>query len=294
MARTWLLLDVSYLAHRAFHSLRDLSYKSVKTGVVFGVLRDIISFQERFGPLSRPVFCFDVGVPIRRDIFPGYKLKRHTKELTQEEDEARRERDSQVHAMRKEYLRDIGYRNIFWADRYEADDIIASITKSRTSMDEYIMVSADHDLYQLLDSNVHHFNPHTKKLTTIQSFHNEWGLWPKDYVRIKAIAGCSTDEIPGVDGVGEPTAAKWMRGELKPESKKARAIDCQAGRELALFNKPLVKLPYPGTPTFKLVDDEVTDEGFKAVAERLGLKSIASLSPGGMRSERKVSTKGFF
>lgn len=277
MNSPWLLLDVNYLCYRAFYSTGGLSYEGQLTGVTFGVLREVLKLEDLFNT-KRVVFCFDVGRPKRCDDLPSYKSNRRShKEMTTEEEAVYSQFRQQVDLLRKSYLPDIGYRNVCWHDGYEADDILASIVKySLNDGDEAIIVSSDNDLYQLLSiPGVTIWNPRISKIETAVTFQREWGIPPSRWVHVKAMAGCSGDNIKGIEGIGEKTACRWQAGQLKSGSKAFERI--LAGHAVYTRNLPLVRLPYPGVKMFDLTEDEVDDQKWKMVMDRLGFKSMREL-----------------
>lgn len=272
--RTWIVVDVSFLCWRAFYSMGGLSHKGVKTGVLYGVLREVLDLQERFSSKD-VVFVFDSRASRRKEILPTYKQKRHTKEMTPEEEMARFELRQQIKALYKIILPSIGFANVWRAEGFEADDIIAAFVKDRMPQeDSAVIVTADHDLFQLVDGRVSLYNPKGFVRTTLQSFRREYGVEPKLWAKVLAIAGCDTDEVPGVQGVGKITALRYLKGELKPESAKYKAITSEAGRAIMLRNRPLVQLPFEGTPRFYAIPDSVCAASWKRTLDSLGIKSL--------------------
>ena len=71
----WIVIDATYLAHRAYHSKPYLSHEGGPTGVIFGVLKDIQLFRRQFAT-DRLVFCFDHGKGLREIKVPYYKSTR--------------------------------------------------------------------------------------------------------------------------------------------------------------------------------------------------------------------------
>lgn len=278
--RTWLVLDCNFLCHRALHALGDLSFGAAKTGVVFGFLRDIRTLQEAFAT-SNIVFCFDYGVPRRLEVYPDYKKSRATKkkEYTAEERRAYREFRRQVAALRDEHLFRLGFRNVFFEDGLEADDIIASVCKYLLPFeDRCVIVSADKDLYQCLcDGRTSFYNPITKDHVTKKSFEEKYGIDPYYWFDVVAMTGCSTDEVTGIKGVGEKTAIKYLTGVLAPDSVAYKTI--KAGKEIIARNRPLVRLPYMGTPVFDLVPDRTDSTRWRKLVTELGMRSLMRTPP---------------
>ena len=273
--KTWLLLDCHFLAYRAFYSTGDLSYEGVKTGVTYGFLRDVQELMHRFDT-NDVVFCFDVGYNKRKNILPTYKEGRHREreeESTREEKEARKQFLKEVRMLRKQYLHQIGYRNILWQKGHESDDIIASLCETISNEDQIIIVSADKDFRQLVRHNVMLYNPVSHKRTTLQSFRKDTGLkHPKEWAKVLAIAGCHTDNVKGVKGVGEITAIKYLTGQVWVNSPKWNLI--HNNLDLIDKNTTVVKLPLKGTKTFELQKDEVTAKSRREVFKILGIKTI--------------------
>lgn len=269
-----LLLDVNYLAYRAYYTTGQLSYKEVKTGVIYGLLRDIINLQSDFHT-NHIAFCFDVGVSKRKVMYPEYKANRYV-DMGEDELMAIGELKNQVKLLRRVYLRELGYTNIFWQKGYEADDIIASVINEGCKEHlgaEFIIVSGDQDMFQLLRPNVTVWNPTKKKMTTLQSFKKEYGINAKDWAFCKAIAGCKSDNVKGIYGVGEKTACKFIRKELDRKSKAYKDIEASIVR-LGL-NLAVVKLPLEGVEEFHLdTDNKPNLKGWHKVLEKFGIKSL--------------------
>ena len=282
MTKPLLILDVSCLAYRALYSTGALSHEGVGTGVIYGVLRDTVSLMEEHAT-DRIAFCFDGGYAKRLEVFGGYKAGRkpdRDNPMEMELAKARWEVRRQLGRLRKHYLPRIGFRNIFRREGYEADDVIASLCGLIAADDEAVVVSTDDDLLQLIrlpipmlgQGRVLVWNPATKRPTTFDSFRREKGIRPEQWALVKAIAGCASDCVPGVKGVGEKTAIKYLVGKLKETTKAWAKIE--GSSELIERNMRLVQLPFPGVGEFDLREDEVTDENWRRVLKKLGIKSL--------------------
>jgi 5'-3' exonuclease len=260
-----------------------LSFQDIKTGVIFGFLKEVLSLKDEFGS-DRVVFCFESGLNKRKELFPEYKLKRHSRELDETELQVLGEFKHQLKVLRQDHLPRIGFSNVFTQRGYESDDIIASITQQLPEDQDAIIISSDGDLLQLLRPNVMMYNPGKKKAVTLQSFSKETGLEPWEWAKVKAIGGCKTDEVPGIPGVGEKTAIKYILGKLKPDSAAYKAI--KANKEIITRNRKLVELPFEGTQVFELRTDTISDEGWKEVCDALGMSSIRGRAPTLTRTKR--------
>ena len=287
---TYLLIDVSCLAHRAWHTTGGLSYQGDPTGVLFGVLRDIEQLRNQFTDdnsgleyRSTCIFAFDSGgAGLRGQIEPSYKSNRR-KELTEDEEIALQGYRQQVQRLYRELLPEMGFRNVSKVKGYEADDIIAYYAERMPVRHQGIIVSSDNDLWQCLRPNVSWYSPTKKQTITFASFKEEWGIYPSDWSRVKAIAGCSSDGVVGIRGVGEKTAVSWMRGQLKESSKKYQAI--MHGLDIVSRNMELVKLPFEGLKLPKPRSDSLVESS--QVYDKLGIKQ------GRTTASRRAMAKGF-
>jgi len=271
--RKWLFLDVNYLAHRAFYSTGHLTYKEIRTGVIYGVLRDILNLQE-LHCTNRLAFCFDSQTSKRKAIYPGYKESRAKKyaAMTGEDKKTWEEFREQIQRLRREYLPSLGYRNVFCQKGYEADDLIAALCLSLDSRHNAVIVSGDGDLLQCLTDRVSIWNPLKSKMITASSFYKKYGVDPVQWSQVKAIAGCSSDDVVGVPGIGEITACNWLRGRVKSHHKAYQKIS----GSLAVHNTniQLTRLPFPGVKPMTLVRDKFDHKAWKDLTKQFGLSSL--------------------
>jgi len=272
-----LVLDTHYLCHRAFHSTGELSWQGRATGVIFGFLNSISALKDEF-QTDRIVFCFEHSHLHRRDIYPDYKYKR-AKNRTEQEKKNYSALAIQISELRQRYLPKIGFKNIFCFRGMESDDIMAALAASYSSTQEVILVTSDADLWQCLGPNVSIFSPQKRKVYTEEWFHKTYQFTPSKWAVVKAIAGCDSDCVAGIKGVGEATALKFIRGELKKDSKAYRSIVSPEGKEIIRRNRMLVQLPYANCPTPNLLEDQITKKAWAEVCELLGMKSIRNRPP---------------
>lgn len=275
MTSPLLVLDVHYLCHRAFHTQGHLSWEGISTGVIFGFLKDIPRLKDELRT-DRVAFCFEHKESYRCSLFPGYKCKRRAFK-TDKEKEAYGSLQSQIQLLRTKYLPVIGFKNIFCFPGMESDDIMAEIAKKEKG--EVILVTADSDLYQCLSPTVSIYNPHKQVRFDDIWFKKIYQIDPRDWAIVKAVAGCSTDNVPGVGGVGEKTALKFLKGELPKTSKAYHSIMSPSGKFTVRRNRQLVELPFEGCPTPVIQKDDITRKGWKDVCSQLGMKSIAGAPP---------------
>lgn len=274
MSDPLLVLDVHYLCHRAFHTTRELSWKERPTGVIFGFFQSIITLKNEL-QTERVAFCFEHPHLFRREVFPEYK-RRRLKERTPEEQEAKENFAIQIAELRCRYLPSLGYKNIFRYRGMESDDIMAAIAGSVKDQEKerVIIVTSDQDLLQCLSSNVAIYSPQKKKLLTERWFYNTYGIAPHRWAMVKAIAGCKSDCVPGIKGVGEKSAVKFIQGELSEKSRACALIVSENGKETMLRNRKLVRLPYAGCPVPEIQEDTIIPGAWQEVMHSLGMRSL--------------------
>jgi 5'-3' exonuclease len=260
-----LILDMPAICYHEFyrHANRCLTVDDV----LADVCRLIMEYKT-----TKIVWCFDSKKSLRKEILPCYKEKR--KQDAKKQDPELQERVIEckqlTKQLRSEILPDFGYTSI-WQVGLESDDMIAAVCRSLRYVDKTI-ISVDYDLFQLLDSKTKMFSPSQGKFYTASWFEKEYGILPKQWSLVKAIAGCSSDNVPGVVGVGEKTAIAYVRNELKP-GKKFDAIE--SNFDLIQFNKQLVKLPHKETHTISVPQDKITDRQWKDACKRWDVQSWA-------------------
>jgi DNA polymerase-1 len=294
MVDTWLVIDVNFLCHRASYAFAGLSHEGESTGVTFGFFSDLINLQQRFDA-QHVAFCFDLGRAKRLATYPAYKLNRRTRERTPEEAAAQSAYRREIKRLWQEVLPSIGYENILISYGYEADDFVARACQAIITNfpgDEAVIIASDHDLLQCLCPGVKMWDPNKKFLHTIQSLASNYGVSPQDWVQVKAIAGCSGDEIPGAKGVGEKTATGYLRGELKDTSKAIATIQAFVQSTEYTRNLNLVKLPYHGTPEAQLVKSSPSSRGWQKVMREYGMDSLINRGPYLGRRGRKGGLHG--
>ena len=278
MSRTWVIIDSNYLAYRAFYSVGGLSYKNTPTGATFGYLGALLQFQTIF-PNSEltTAHCFDSKKSKRRRMAKRYKHNRRKarKKLDPKTREKLDQLYYQINKLRRKYLFQIGYQNVFHQVGYEADDLIASACKNLVKEDEAIIISSDKDMYQLITKQVKIYNPRLKEMMTLERFKSVYGIHPSYWSDVKALAGCNSDEIKGVPGIGEKTAVDFLLGKLDhtTKTKKIDSIMSREGKFIQDANKRLVHLPLKGTKQCVLIPDKKLG-GWNAVMKSLNIKTL--------------------
>lgn len=281
----WLLFDVSYLAHRARFASGDLTYNDFSTGVIFGFWEQVRTICQELDS-NKALFFFDSKYSKRKAIFPEYKDKRGT-DLTPEEKEQLDIMRAQVLLLRREILPTLGFPT-FLQRGFESDDLMAQAAWEISEMNQKaFIITSDNDLYQCVDCNVTWYDPARKKRITPESFRREKGISPTQWVQVKCLAGCSSDDVPGIPGVGEKTAIKYLLKSLPGHHKSFKAIECMEGGNTIHRNKQLVSLPFPGLEPLWVREPKVDMEQFFEFCKRYGFASY-------LRSPRKEEWETLF
>jgi len=251
---TSVLIDCHYLCHRAFHAMKGrLTFDGEQTSVIYGFLTDVQQLRTLFNT-NQLIFCFDSSSSLRTKVYPEYKQSRRNRSVTEDEEIAETQLRKQIRLLRTEILPAVGYVNVFCENGYEGDDLLCNVkAQVIQGKNNAVVVTGDSDLYQLLDSRTILYNPRTKHTTTVLSFLHKYKVHPDQWVMVKAIAGCSSDDIAGVPGVGEITALKFLKGEMKKDSAKYKAI--KNSQHIIDSNLSLVELPFAGCP-FPVVKEQ--------------------------------------
>ena len=270
-----IVLDVSSLAYRSFFSMGQLSYHGTATGVLYGFFRDLRKLIELY-PAARMVFCFDSRRSLRKDMRATYKASRSGDLMDADEAEARRQLHKQLDDLREQYLRVLGYKNVFQQDGYEADDLVASVCHCMDRSDRAVILTSDNDMWQLLSSRrVVIQSPKDLAYLTEEMFVKKWGLRPCQWAEVKAMAGCSTDNVQGVPRVGDLTAVKFLLGMLGKGT--VAYTNIKKNGELIANNRVVVSLPLDGVTECLLVDDRIgmpEDKKWNAVMRAIGAGSL--------------------
>ena len=265
-----LIFDSNYISWTcAFALSRGMTYSGNRTEIIFGFMKQIIALTENF-EATQIVFCWDSRESKRREVYPEYKGNRR-KELTEEEKESLSLVYKQFDEIRLTVLPELGFWNIFTLSGYESDDLIANIVLDpKNNHDQIVVISSDSDLYQLLNwCSVYSI---TKAQTMDKEiFTRHYGISPEEWIHVKAIAGCNTDNVKGVGGIGEKKAISYLKGNLNHGKMYFKIINSQ---DVIDRNLALVTLPYAGCPSPKIRKNNLTIDKYKMICETYGMESL--------------------
>ena len=203
-----LILDGNSVINRAFYGVRPLTTREgLFTNAIYGFLNILEKMEKEEQPEALCV-AFDLHGPTFRHLrYDGYKATRHgmPEELAM-----------QMPVM-KDVLRAMNIP-IYACQGWEADDVIGTVGRICSNNEwECVIVTGDRDSLQLIDENVHvklvvtKGGQTTATLYDLEKFRGEYGFEPKKLIDLKALMGDSSDNIPGVAGVGPKTATELLQ-----------------------------------------------------------------------------------
>lgn len=218
--------------------------------------------------------CFDHGRSVRYDMFHGYKADREKKyrQMDEVDRELYQDMRRQVGLLKKRILPALGFSNVFYQSGLEGDDIIAKLCETLPNNRRGMIVGRDHDFYQLICRRITMWDPNDAALIRERTIAETYGVGPDQWVNVKSIAGCKTDSIPGIAGVGEKTAAKFIAGRLAPESKAFQKIT--KGNKIWRKNLKLVSLPHKDTKPERMKKNKFRKKKWLRVLREFGIRTI--------------------
>ena len=232
------LIDGSGYIFRAYYALPPLTRKSdgLPTGAVSGfcnmlnkLLQDSKSDDNNLKPTHFAVIFDSARKNFRNDIYPDYKANRS---------DAPDDLIPQFEYIRKSVIA-FNLPSVELIN-YEADDLIATYTEQvLIKGGKVTIVSSDKDFMQLYKKDVRIYDPMKNKFITPEDINNKFGVEPKKVIDVQALAGDSSDNVPGVPGIGIKTAAELINqyGTLEELLKKAHEIKQNKRRETIIKNK---------------------------------------------------------
>ncbi len=201
MKKKLYLVDVSSMFFRAFFAIRELrNSEGLPTNALYGFLSMTIKLLKDFEP-SHMVYCRDRKEPsFRKELDPRYKANRSDM--------------PEDLALQMPYIEKLtsvlGIPQIDMKG-YEADDVIGSLAHWGAKNDfEVVIVSGDKDFAQLISEDIVMFDPMKNKTIDVAAVKERWGVTPEQFIDYLAIVGDSSDNIPGVKGIGPKGAEKLL------------------------------------------------------------------------------------
>ncbi len=281
------LVDGSSYIHRAYHAVRNLSNsKGLPTNAIFGFSRMLLKLLGDKKP-SHIAVVFDAkGPTFRHALYDQYKATRPP---------APEDPVAQFPYIRA-IVQGLGLA-MMEKEGYEADDVIGTLARLGEEQGyTIVVVTGDKDFRQIISPSVALWDTMKDKVTSYETFRAEYGLKPEQMIDVMGLSGDSSDNIPGVPGVGEKTAIDLVKQfgtlervlEKSEDIKKAKLKENLArAREEALLSKKLVTLDLhvlldrgpedlrPGPPDQKKLGEIFRELEFRDLWERFAPQEAA-------------------
>jgi 5'-3' exonuclease len=208
---TLLLIDGHYYVYRSYHAIQSLTNSHGEpTNAIFGFVKTVRKMLKDLRPGLAAVF-WDEGLPAKRlELQPAYKQQR----------EAMPSKMIPQLDFIREFCTAMGLASIARPDT-EADDLMACYAIAAESQQlETILATNDKDLFQLVNDSVKVYSTNKSDLKNPKDPHallgiaevtSKWGVAPECIGEVLALTGDSVDNIPGIDGIGQKTAANLIR-----------------------------------------------------------------------------------
>ena len=253
-----MIVDGRYLCYRTKYSRGgNLSYNNMDTGVFYGFFNTLQSIANNHF-VTNTVIMWDVSkVGIRKEEFGGYK-NRNTITIDstpQEIEEKIRFEESYLYLT--QLCSNLGFA-AYSLPLYEADDLIA-LWCTQFSKGTNIIITRDEDMYQLINENTYLYDPDAKIMKTLQWFRRTYGIEPEQWANYKAIAGCKSDTVPGVPGMGEKRTLAYLKGDKTYVDKVKQYQDLyELCYQLVVLPHPSLKNHWLAYKETRLNEDEFT------------------------------------
>src|SRR5689334_13544434 len=239
---TLYLIDASAYIYRAFFALPALNNsKGLQTNAVYGFTTTLLKIIREHQPHGLAVAFDEKGPTLRHEEYKAYKAQRPPMP------EGMSVQIPYVHrvveALNIPALRQAGY---------EADDLIGTLAcQAERAGYDVVIVTGDKDMFQLLTPHIRIYDPVKNKWSGEAECRERFGVEPARVVEVMGLMGDSTDNIPGVKGIGEKTATKLiaqfgtmeelLRRVVEVSTPKTRALLLEQA-EIARLSRPLATI----------------------------------------------------
>lgn len=278
-----LAVDGNSLINRAFYGVKPLTTRDGRnTNAVFGFINMLKSHLDSVNP-DYAVVAFDMRKPtFRHEKYDFYKATRKgmPEELAEQFDSA------------KAAAKNLGFHEMT-CEGFEADDILGTLSTLGNEDVQVYILTGDRDSYQLVNEHVNVLYLSTKETLTINenTVMEKYGVKPSDLIEVKALMGDTSDNIPGVKGIGEKTAIGLVQkyGTVEnlyaklPEEEKniAKGVYAKlsADKEMAFASRFLAEINKNAPINMNLDDfvyEGINKAGLCRLCEDLELNSIIS------------------
>jgi DNA polymerase-1 len=248
------LIDGSAYVYRAFHAVRGLTNsRGLPTNAVFGFTRMLIKLMQERSPRFVGIYFDAKGPTFRHEIYPEYKANRPPmpEELV----------------VQLPYIKKVtaGFRiPVFEMTGYEADDLIGTCArKAAAAGHTVVIVTGDKDFMQLVSERITIWDPMKEVVIDRGSLQRDFKLDPSQIIDMMGLSGDSTDNVPGVPGIGPKTALKLIQehGSMAALYENLDAVNAKKQREKlgefreqAFLSRRLVTIDTEAPLAFDLAD----------------------------------------
>jgi DNA polymerase-1 len=283
-----ILIDGHALAFRAYHALARMGFRTkdgTPTWAAFGFSKILFEIIEKFKP-HYMIVTFDTSAPtFRKEMYEGYKANR-----TAAPD------DFVIQMPMLTEIVNAFEIPIFQKPGFEADDLIGTLARQASEQGlEVGIVTGDRDLLQLVNEHVTVYLPHhdqtgLRKYDVAETI-EKYGIRPDQIVDYKGMVGDTSDNIPGIKGMGPKGAAKLLQefetldniyNNLdKIDSKRVRGM-LEDNKEIAMLSRTLSRIEVEAPIEFNLESchlNRPVEENVREVFTRLEFKSMLSTLP---------------
>lgn len=281
MAGSLYLLDgysIIYRSYFAFIRNPMRNPRGENSSAVFGFVRTILALFAEHRPTQFAVVMDSRGPTFRHEMYPEYKANREA---------APEDLHAQVPVI-EEICAALGVPMVR-AQGFEADDIMATLAEQcRAEGRPCRVITGDKDLLQLVADPVRILRPGkggTEELDR-ETVHRDWGVWPEQILDYLSLVGDSSDNVPGVKGIGEKTAVKLLDqfGDLDSIYDSLDAVSStswrtrlEEGRESAYMSRELIRLRFDAPVPEGAEGYQVEPLDYKAAAPLLVAQGMRSL-----------------
>lgn len=265
-----IIVDGHSIAYRAYYKTPPLNNsKGFPTGVIHTFLNTLIKLQKSLTPKSLIVAFDSKGETERHKKLKEYKAERlpSPEDLVLQVDEL------------KKILPLMGVP-VYVVDGHEADDIIYTLTLSSNKDEEVIIITKDKDIYQLINNKIKIYDDSKEEFIDRNGVYKKFGIYPEQIPDYLALVGDTSDNIPGVKGIGPKNAVLLLNkygtldniyahlDELTPSIKKK----LEEGKAFAYLSRDLTRLNRVDGVNIKNIS--INEDELKRVLNELELHSV--------------------
>jgi len=265
--KTIYLIDGTAYIHRAYHAIRELANsKGLPTNAIFGFTRMLLKLMEERHPEYAGMFFDSRGPTFRHEMYAEYKANRPSMPDDM--------------AVQIPYIKEITAAfnlPIIELPGYEADDLIGTLA-CRAEKEGYtvVMITGDKDFMQLVTGKTAIWDPMKESAIDLQTIRKNYGLEPQQMIDVQGLSGDSTDNVPGVPGIGPKTALDLIKThgsmqqvyeKLDTIGKKKQRENLENFREQAFLSRELVTIKTDAPVSLDLAKFKVTQPDRSKLAE---------------------------